>query len=330
MELQNSINQLKNDLESLPNKDDIINQLDLINSEMSLITYEPQYQSVIQDRGANAVKKTFKYLGAAGDILLMLAPLPTGKLKPLLKTIPMGEKALKTIKTYNKFVSKKDKMIKKVVKPVPMLGKFLNALSIEYWAEKAGEKIGNYVLPDNIIQIEDAEVKKQYFDSIKPYQDQVHSLNIQLSSLSTKDSNLKSRIEESLKNDTSIEKEIENLKKSKIEEERFLLERLLELKLAKQKGKIIESISYLILNRNGDGWNAELRNTTIEIFLTLKDKALKEFNIKINDKENKLIMMLEELKKSYNKDKSLVDIDINNLKLRSNILFNLYSKLESL
>lgn len=309
-QIKSQLEKMESEIENVPNKSEVKQEIKYLQNQMSQINYDPSYQTITQDNGARIVKTGFRLAGKASDIALMLTPLPVGKLKPLLKGLPAAEKILNGVKTYNKIIGNKNRILKKVIKPFSMVGNFIDVLNVEYWSDKLGEKIGQTLMPDTIIQIEDAEVKKLYLESIKPYEDDIHRLNIELSTLDHRSLVLENNINFAQLSDGNLENRINELKSSKKEDDQQMVKKLNSLRLIKRKEQIIQTLTSQLLDREGKGWNAQLRKNTIDLFVNLSIKALNEFNHQVKQKESELRLTLDNLKNTYKTDKESTEKEL--------------------
>ena len=130
---------------------------------------------------------------------LTLAPIPTGgKVRVIIKNLPNGKLILSGIEKYNKLIAGRDNLLRKAVSGVPNLPKSmqeklpaapggkvtkdaargwlmkaLDNLSLETWGERLGEVVGDWVSPDLVVEIENEDVRQEFFKIKKPFDDKV-------------------------------------------------------------------------------------------------------------------------------------------------------------
>lgn len=170
--------EMKNDNSQIP---ELQGNLEVIRSQLNEIgEYVPQYVEKKYGAIYGETENILKNIGSVIDFALTLAPIPMGKVKWLSK-FKYGKKIQKVIKSANKVIQAKNKFIADVAKPVPALGKFLDALSVEYWTQSLGAFIDKK--NTRVVMEEDLDAKRAYQEQIAPYLNQERSATMQLNAL---------------------------------------------------------------------------------------------------------------------------------------------------
>lgn len=269
--------------------------------ELQAIVYVPQKKEVVLDRGRSVFEQFGQLLGKAGDIVLTLAPIPAGKLK-FLKDLPGGVKMLQGIKRYNVIIGKKNALLKNFAGSSPVVSTFLDQLSVETWGRRAGSFLGNALTPDNVVSIEDPEVKKAYLEQIEPYERQIEHLKQEILRAELESGTASRRLDDVTSTDESLRREIIRLKGSQEQSEQERARQLEAMRLLKWKTSLAGSLQSLLTERQGAGWHAELRRTFGHQYEAIAREAVSAFYAAADRNEHELRAALAEAQSAYGLD----------------------------
>ena len=183
--------------------EDIQRALSVTQAERDKLNYVPQMDVVRLGQGKREFQEAGRVLGKVVDVVLTLAPIPAGKVG-FLKNLPKGMKIISGIKKYNSFIAARDKWLLKTVSNIPHLPKSfqtklptthsgkmtadvargwlvkaLDNLSLETWGERLGGSVGDWLSPDKVVEIENEEVRQEFFKLKKPFDDEVVRLELE-------------------------------------------------------------------------------------------------------------------------------------------------------
>ena len=240
------------------------NELIKIEDQLNAIEYVPQFDEKKYDRGAEAIKNFGKNIGRTIDIILAVAPVPIGKLKFLQKGGKVGQQLFNAAKKYNALARKKNVVMKKFIGIVPKnsgVSKFLDALSVEHWGEKLGGILGQSTKPDEVVKIENLEVKNQYIKQIKPYEDKMLELKLELVKAEAGKEKDKIDYNYLLEDKAMIDEKINQLKREDSEKSVKLQSQLELYRTEKEKSLMIGLLNYQLLDFDGAGWHGDMRKS---------------------------------------------------------------------
>lgn len=249
---------LKDHLASAGDSDELNTELAGALSQLEALPYEPVMQAHEVDRGAETLKKVFKGLGTIGDLALIAVPIPAKEMKFLAK-VSKGGNLLNAAKKYNTLVAKKKAALGAVGALHPVLGKALDALSLEHWGEQLGGFLGDALLPNQVVEIEDPAVKRAHLAAVKPIRDRVHELRLQVAEAERSSQMLSRRYEDIVASDRVLTEEVQRLERRSEQDAQERLAQLREVQLSEAKVKILAAVRKQLIDPRGDGWYARLR-----------------------------------------------------------------------
>lgn len=238
------------------------------------LVYKPQMDKIPLDRGKKSYRKAGKIIGLVADVALTLAPIPVGKVG-FLKNLPKGTKIISGINKYNRFIAGRDKWLRGLASgakhlPGPLqrklptmsggLTKIRANLSLETWGERLGEKIGDQLHPDKIVEIENEEVRQEFFKRRKPYDDEIHRLGLEREKVRLQQEHFERHLREKRDELESIEQRTAHLE----QERENLKVRWQELDTEEQastaKTVLMDQLVRQFLIQDGDSLFADIRN----------------------------------------------------------------------
>jgi hypothetical protein len=260
--------------------------------ELDGIEYVPVYDPVVLDQGKRQLRELGRFLGNAGDIALTLAPIPTkGPLAALLAKAPGGTAA---VQQYNRLLKLRDSAIVKAVGPLQevlalprgvgnmpgggprgvvttgeALGwvrTMMSNLSLATWGERLGGVVGDMTCPDRTVEIENPEVLADYKRRIKPHADRLHALNLEYAEVERRRGRQAAELQDALTNQARIDDELRRLEQQRDQDAIAQRARLEEAQLLQAKMQLLAALEHQLLERDGGGWHATLRQGVDQAF----------------------------------------------------------------
>lgn len=309
--------EMKNDCAQIP---EIQGNLEIIRSQLDQIgEYQPQY---IQKKYGSVYGETedaLKNVGTAIDWILMLAPIPMGKLKWLSK-FKYGKKIQKVVKQANKMIRAKNKFIKNVAKPVPGLGRFLDTLSVEHWAGKLGALIDNS--NTRVVMEEDPEVKKAYQAQVAPYLNQERTSTLLLNALQESIKEKQQLLEIRQKEQDFVSDATEKLERDIRDCQRQLAEEMECEKISVGKRQLLEKAISLFQNSKSE-LVAPILKDVENLFAEAGSSMSSELVNRMNATLTSLREQLECTQNSWLEDKGSMLVDLELMKRRKLFLESL-------
>ena len=290
--VQRSQEDLLSQIEELQKHAPMADELEAIQQELSVakeerneLVYEPQIDEVHLDQGKREIQEALRRLGQTLDVALTLAPIPTGgKVGVFLKNLPKGKQIISGIKKYNKLIAARGKLLIKTASGVPKLPKSmqgklptapggkvtkdvargwlmkaLDNLSLETWGERLGGVVGDWASPDKVAEIENEEVRQEFFKLKKPFDDKVLELEQEQAKIKSRQDHINR-----LLRGKRIQLDLEEQQAARLKKERGDLEanqqRLeAEEKAAMAKVPLMAQLSRQFLAHDGDSLFADIR-----------------------------------------------------------------------
>ena len=160
------------------------------------VVYQPQKEVIRLARGKQQWVDAGRVLGQIGDVALTLMPIPTGgKFAMALKKLPSGPKLVGAISRYNGLIAARDRWLHGLL-AAPGLTKLVKNLSLETWGERLGAAVGDCLEPDKEVEIENAEVRREYLARRKSYDDTIVKLEHQHIKLRSRQEYVDRRLQE--------------------------------------------------------------------------------------------------------------------------------------
>lgn len=297
-DLLRQIEELQEDAPKSEALEDVKRTLADTQAERNELVYVPQMDEIHLDQGKQEFRKAGKIIGLVADVALTLTPIPAGKVG-FLKNLPKGAKIISGIKRYNKFIAGRDKWLKGLASgakhlPGPLqrklptmsggLTKILANLSLETWGERLGEKIGGRLHPNKIVEIENEDVRQEFFKRRKPYDDAILRLELEREKVRLQQEHFERHLREKRDELESIEQ-----RTARLEQERENLKvRWQELDTEEQastaKTVLMDQLVRQLLIQDGNSLFADIRNAVSAGF----DSAYEEIERRLKERVSKI------------------------------------------
>lgn len=281
--------------------------------------YEPQYVEKRYGDTRGETEDALKNVGMVADWVLLLAPIPMGKLKWLGK-LKFGKQIKSVIKGANKLIRAKNKMVKRVGMAIPGAEQFLDAFSIEHWAGRLGHAID----ASNVrtVMEEDREFKLAYEAQVAPFRQQADSIAETLAAL---DAGLKEKerlLSEHKRQAQFAGDEVQRIEQE-LEDQRLKLSREREAELViVGRRQLVERAAFIFLNGKSELTSPVLAE--IDHIFTVSEQQLTEQLVERMDATLvELRSQLEDFESNCKIDDARLKEQLNNLILQKAYLDHL-------
>lgn len=273
------------------------------------LTYTPVYKKVRVDQGASAVADFFGGVGGFFETVLLLAPIPLGKLA-WLRRFAWGTKAVEAVNSLNRLSGKVQRVRRDVRRKGRADGLLENAaqwFSPSRWGRTLGETLGQLFVPDRHTIIEDEDAKSEYLAQAQPLRERSHFLECELAIAKDRRHALQAKIRELELQASYSGDDFAGLRS----EERTLSAQIAaqedEARLLEWKDRMNALVVSLLLDRGADGWLSRMRNLVNEQIDAVAAEARDDFRSRSGETMDDLRSALRALREDYAREHSVVE-----------------------
>ncbi len=267
-DLLNRIEDLKGQAPASDTLAEIEQALSAAKQERGELVYEPRMDVVRLDQGKQQFAEAGRVLGKIADVALIVTPIPIGgKFGMALKSLRGGQTLVRGIQRYNTLIGHRDRWLRSLLPTAPTraappvdapgrLSKALGNLSLETWGERLGSSVGGLINPDREVEVENQEVRQEFLQRRKPYDDTIHHLEHERSVVRLQ----QQRVERQIRQERAEQERVDRLLQEGEELERRRKALDAEHDAARAKTALMAQLVRQFHDRRGDTLFSDLRN----------------------------------------------------------------------